>query len=344
MGGCGDAGSALSQPVPTRSAHAPILTAAVFDISVGKLENEEWVRNVRPSVRSRELDDAVASQSRLVRTRIMTDTEFHYEEMLPPAALAGQVRCIWRLRAPAGDPAPPEPIVPDGCVELVLNLADPFIRHTAPGVSHVQPARLVTGQITRAITIAPSGRTDLWGIRFQPWAAASFLGIHGTELRDRMIAVDDASPGLHSLLDPVIDAPTERARGQRLIEALLGHARAVRAADDVLRRLVASIADEPDPLSVRELARRAGLGTRRLQSLFAEHVGISPKMLMRLNRFQRALRIARERGDLSWGAVALEAGYYDQPHLNHDCQEITGRAPSALVAKDPGLTEIFLGA
>ena len=95
---------------------------------------------------------------------------------------------------------------------------------------------------------------------------------------------------------------------------------------------------------MRELSRHAGIGTRRLQALFAERVGMSPKMLMRINRFQRALRIARERDDLSWSAVALEAGYYDQPHLNHECQEITGRAPSALVAKDPGLTEIFLGA
>ena len=138
----------------------------------------EWGvgRNVRDPVTPRELDDEVVSEVRLVQRRIVTDSDFDYEELPPPAALTGYVRCIWRLRAPAGDPAPPEPIVPDGCVELVLNLADPFIRHTAPGASHVQPLRLITGQITRAVTIAPSGRSDLWGIRFHPWAAASFLG------------------------------------------------------------------------------------------------------------------------------------------------------------------------
>jgi AraC-like DNA-binding protein len=274
----------------------------------------------------------------------VTESEFHYEEMLPPPALAPHVRCIWRLRAPRADSAPPEPIVPDGCVELVLNLADPFIRHTGPVASHVQPLRLITGQITRAITIAPSGRTDLWGIRFQPWAAATFLGVDGAELRDRMISLDDASRALASRLDAVIDARTEQTRRQLLFHALLGHARTVDTSGDILPLLIAGIADEAMPLSVRDLARRAGLGTRRLQALFADRVGMSPKMLMRINRFQRALRIARERDDLSWSAVALEAGYYDQPHLNHDCREITGRAPTELVAKDPGLTEIFLGA
>ena len=282
------------------------------------------------------------------RTRVLykrasvTDTEFHYEEVDPPAMLAGHVRCMWRLRGPASEAALAEPIVPDGCVEIVLNLADPFIRHTGDGGSHSQSLRLVTGQLSRAITIAPSGRIDLWGIRFHPWAAAAFLQVQGTELRDRMVTLSDASRPLDAALVPVIDAATDQDRRRALITALTTHARMVRPVDPVLPALVSFIASQRELLSVRELARRAGLGTRRVQAVFAERVGMSPKMLMRISRFQRALRIARERTDLSWSAVAMEAGYYDQPHLNHDCQEIAGCAPSALVAKDSGLTEVFL--
>lgn len=274
----------------------------------------------------------------------MTDIDLEYEEIDPPAPLAEHVRCIWRLRGPAVGGAPPEPIVPDGCVEIVLNLGDPFIRHAADGHSHVQPRRLVAGQLTHAISIAASGRVDLWGIRFHPWAAASFLNLPGSELRDRMLTLDDASRPLDGALDRVCDATTDDDRRHTLIAALMRHARAVRPVDPMLRWLVTSISDDREPLSVRELAHRAGLGTRRVQALFADRVGMSPKMLMRLSRFQRALRIARERADLSWSAVAMQAGYYDHPHLIRDCQEIAGCAPSALVAKDPGLTEVFLTA
>jgi AraC-like DNA-binding protein len=280
----------------------------------------------------------------LYKRASVTDTDFHYEEIGPPAMLASHVRCMWRLRGPASEAVPAEPIVPDGCVEIVLNLADPFIRHTGAGASHSQSLRLVTGQLSRAVTIAPSGRIDLWGIRFHPWAAAAFLRVHGTELRDCMLALSDASRSLDASLDPVIDAATDQDRRRALITALATHARTIRPVDPVLPALVSFIASQRELLSVRELARRAGLGTRRVQAVFAEGVGMSPKMLMRISRFQRALRIARERSDLSWSAVAMEAGYYDQPHLNHDCQEIAGRAPSALVAKDPGLTEVFLTA
>ena len=280
----------------------------------------------------------------LYKRASVTDTEFHYEEIDPPSVLAGHVRCIWRLRGPASDGAPPEPIVPDGCVEIVLNLADPFIRHAGNGSSHSQPLRLVTGQLSHAITIAPSGRMDLWGIRFHPWAAAAFLRLQGTDLRDRMLALSDASRSLDAALDPVVDARTDQDRWRALITALTTHARTARPVGPTLPALVSFIAGQRELLSVRELASRAGLGTRRVQAVFAERVGMSPKMLMRISRFQRALRIARERADLSWSAVALEAGYYDQPHLNHDCREIAGCAPSALVKKDPGLTEAFLTA
>ena len=278
----------------------------------------------------------------LYKRASVTDTEFQYDEIGPPATLASHVRCIWRLRGPASEAAPAEPIVPDGCVEIVLNLADPFIRHTEGGASHSQSLRLVTGQLSRAITIAPSGRMDLWGIRFHPWAAAAFLNVQGTELRDRMLTLSDVSRSLDAALDPVVDAATDEDRRRALMTALTTHDRTIRPVDPVLPELVSAIANQRELLSVRELARGAGLGTRRVQAVFAERVGMSPKMLMRISRFQRALRIARRRADLSWSAVAMEAGYYDQPHLNHDCQEIAGCAPSALVAKDPGLTEAFL--
>jgi AraC-like DNA-binding protein len=238
----------------------------------------------------------------------------------------------------------PEPILPDGCVEVVINLGAPFIRHTADHAPHRQPLRLVAGQLTRAVTIEPSGPIDLWGIRFHPWAGATFLGVSGNELRDRVETLDDASGPFDATLAPFLDATNDDARRRALTDALLARARAARPLDPALPALVSCIAEARQPLSVRELARQTGLGRRRIQAMFADRVGLSPKLLMRLSRFQRALSLARTRADLSWATVAARAGYYDQPHLNHDCQEIAGCTPSSLVAKDPGLTELFLSA
>src|SRR5688500_4781287 len=194
------------------------------------------------------------SQARVLYKRaLVTDGDFQYQEIDPPAELAGHVRCLWRLSGAASAGAPPEPIVPDGCVELVLNLADPFIRHPGNAAAHAQPLRLVTGQLTRAITIAPSGRIDLWGIRCHPWAAPAFLNVAGTDLRDRMAPLGDASRALDAAIEPVVDAGTDAERRSALLSALATHARRIPAVDPVLPAVVSLIARHRQLLSVREL-------------------------------------------------------------------------------------------
>jgi AraC-like DNA-binding protein len=93
---------------------------------------------------------------------------------------------------------------------------------------------------------------------------------------------------------------------------------------------------------VNGLARRAGVSTRRVQSLFRDRVGLSPKQLLRIARFQHALALARTNAGLSWSAIAMRAGYYDQAHLIHESNDIVGCTPAALLGRDASLTDAFL--
>lgn len=96
-----------------------------------------------------------------------------------------------------------------------------------------------------------------------------------------------------------------------------------------------------EPPSVRALAARTGLGTRRVQAVFAQTVGAGPKLLMRVGRFQRALRLARE-SSATWAAIAARCGYFDHAHLVRDAQQFAGRPPSALFPERATLTEVFV--
>jgi AraC-like DNA-binding protein len=269
-----------------------------------------------------------------------------YHEFTPPDELREHIRCIWRLEGPAA-PAhelAAEPIVPDGCVEMVLNMGAPFVRHVPGAGSHRQPRRLVAGQITRAVTIAPSGDVDLWGIRFHPWAAPAFLGVSGAELRDQFLPVDEVSASLDkdlSWLDDV-DGDGDGARHRVILSALARRAAHVDTGDAALPHLVNLASSGTASMSVRELARRARLSTRRVQALFRDGVGLAPKQLMRIARFQRALGLARASLGLSWSAIAATAGYYDQAHLIHEAQDIVGCTPGELLGRNAELTGAFL--
>jgi len=271
----------------------------------------------------------------------MADSSLRYFELAPPPALRPYVRCIWRMRGAPEHGAPAEPIIPDGCAELVLNLGDAFVRHASDGANH-QPLRLVAGQITRAVTIQPSGAIDLWGVRFHPWGAAPFFGFSGAEMQDRLTSLSDVAASLERELSDVGDARSEQARYDAICAQLTGHLRRARGPEWRVPRLIARIVDHHEPFTVRGLARDAGLSVRSVQLLFRDDVGLSPKQVHRIQRYQRALAIHRANPSLTWSAVATQAGYHDQAHLNHDSRDIAGCTPAELTGSRSGITEAFL--
>jgi AraC-like DNA-binding protein len=79
---------------------------------------------------------------------------------------------------------------------------------------------------------------------------------------------------------------------------------------------------------VGELERELGWSRKRLVARFREHVGLPPKAVAKLFRFERARELA---GTMSWAELAFECGYYDQSHLINDFRAFTGRTPETFL-------------
>jgi AraC-like DNA-binding protein len=254
-----------------------------------------------------------------------------YREVRPGAALARFVELYWLLSGEpsADDGDPDQPVFPDGRMEIVLNLADPFVEHRDGAAPTSQPLAMVVGQMDRPVRIAPTGRVDLLGIRLRPAGAASILGVPAGDLRGALLGVDAVSTALHRDLARIGEARTDAARIS-LVQAALGiRVAGAKAAPDAVvwaaESLVAS------PLPVDRLATRAGLGVRQLERQFDRWVGLPPKLFSRIQRFQRVL-LALRAGPESAVHAALSCGYYDQAHLVRDFRAFTGEPPIALLA------------
>src|SRR5206468_7287203 len=83
-------------------------------------------------------------------------------------------------------------------------------------------------------------------------------------------------------------------------------------------------------VTVGEVAEGVQLSRRRLIEIFTADVGMTPKRLSRVLRFQRASALARRTDAPDWGQLARDCGYYDQSHLIHDVSEFTGTLPRQL--------------
>lgn len=264
----------------------------------------------------------------------------NYLEATPSPALAGVVKCYWSLQYyPAAD-APPEPVLPDGCPEMVFNFSARFRRYGLDGGSYLQPRSLISGQLSTSILIGPTGSVDLFGIRFHPVGAFPVLGHPLDELTDRTEDAADLIGADESILYERLASATCFAGRVAVIEAYLAH-RFANSSDVPGEILFAAQKLSENGVSIGRLAREIGWSQRRLERQFAVRVGLRPKMFARVSRFRRLIHLL-EGGTGSLADAALECGYHDQAHMNHDFRHFTGSTPTQFLDASHRMSELFI--
>ena len=96
---------------------------------------------------------------------------------------------------------------------------------------------------------------------------------------------------------------------------------------------VARITADPGLRRVGQLAGACGIPERRLQRLFADYVGVSPKWVMRRARLHEAALRAESGAGVDWAALAADLGYADQAHLTRDFTATLGVPPAQYAAR-----------
>jgi AraC-like DNA-binding protein len=87
-------------------------------------------------------------------------------------------------------------------------------------------------------------------------------------------------------------------------------------------------------VDVRTLAREVGWSRRHLSERFRLELGLPPKVLARVLRFERARRLLTGPRRPALAQVATVCGYYDQAHLNREWRELAGCSPLAWLADE----------
>jgi AraC-like DNA-binding protein len=224
------------------------------------------------------------------------------------------------------DPAHPvrERVLPDGGVHLIFNLGDP------PAVSGGDgSAAVAVGARCQPSIIHMAGRVEHVTVTLRPGGMAALLGVPAAELsRDDVPLVALWGSGAAEALERLASAPPGRARAAAMETVLMERlaARAVRP-DAAAAEGVRMIGDARGRIRVRALATALGVGERRLEQLFARHVGLSPKSVCRLVRFHATVALLQREPARAWTDVAYGCGFYDQSHLVNEFQALAGLAP-----------------
>lgn len=94
-------------------------------------------------------------------------------------------------------------------------------------------------------------------------------------------------------------------------------------------------------IAIDSLADELEIGKRQLERRFTAAVGISPKLLARIIRFQNVLQLIESNEFKNFTSIAYEGGFYDQAHFIRDFKDFTGLNPKQYFSENLEMVKHF---
>ncbi|HEY8997556.1 MAG TPA: AraC family transcriptional regulator, partial [Edaphobacter sp.] len=229
-------------------------------------------------------------------------------------------------------------ILPPGHMQIVLSLGPPHLTDCSAGLhapARQQSFAVLVGMYSRYQVIDTADLAHLIGIVFRPGGTTPFLAERTDLFTNLETSLEDIwGSRASSLRDQLAEASTPHAKFDALEAALLERLRQGRPAAPhrLVHHAISVLDSAPSTTTITELSRSIGLSSRRLSQLFAQHVGVSPKLYARIRRFQQAVALLHRGGDVPWAELALNCGYYDQSHFANDFRAFSSISPTTYTA------------
>lgn len=234
----------------------------------------------------------------------------------PAAGLARYVSQYWLS---LNNTSPVYAALPDGCVDLVIEVTASNYRSW------------IYGSTTRPTAIPCRAGTHYLGIRFLPGQSRHFITAAAHEITDcredlrtlmrfpsERVAAHIASEALFDELDEILIATLCRAPP---VESYI---------DGVVRHIEA----RHGLMKVDDVAVHFSKSRRQMERVFLQTVGVPLKFFSMISRLKHAADLIVQPASRSLTSVAHDAGYSDQAHMTRDFTRLAGVSPGQLRAND----------
>lgn len=212
-------------------------------------------------------------------------------------------------------------VIPDGCIDFLFKYMQAGVTKTVEG-------------FYREKFILPINQTGCaFGVRFFPGALTNILRINAEELIGKEILLTDLLEP-DDALNQMDEAADFNQRIEIMSDYILRKIKKSYDSSEIVHYCTEKIIAYQGNISITGLALETSYTIRYLRGLFHRHVGISPKELCEIVKFQNSFvkfsKFQMGNVDLSLSNFAVQSGYYDQSHMNKSYKKIAGALPKSL--------------
>jgi AraC-like DNA-binding protein len=217
---------------------------------------------------------------------------------------------------------------PSGGVVLILNLGDLYRIQNEAGTGPKIFDSFIAGLSDVPGYVEATGLSTGVQVNLTPIGARLLTGLPMHVLTNAVLNVEDAfGPASGELMERLRESATWGARFQIIDRFMQARLLAANERPEAMVWAYATLRRTAGAASIGSLADALGYSQKHLISQFREHLGLPPKTLARVMRFESAVRAVRGERGPDWAQIVLDCGYYDQAHLIREFKQFAGMTP-----------------
>ena len=266
----------------------------------------------------------------------MAEPVFEQYVGLPAPALRDCVGTYAGYRMAGYEPGL-HPGLPSRSLTFIVSFDQPVDLTAMPGSDQPPEAffSLVGGLHDHAVAIRHDGHQHGIQLDLTPVGARRRFGMPAAELASRVVSLPDLLGSLgRELVDRLSATLDWKARFAILDDVLV---RALHDADPAQPEVAYAwdrLVGSDGAVAVGAIAKEVGWSRRHLGERFRGEFGLSPKVMGRIVRFERANELLTT-GPATLAEVAAVCGFTDQSHMTREWQALVGQSPGAWLEEVP---------
>lgn len=233
-----------------------------------------------------------------------------------------------------------EKIIPDGYPELIFHFGDPY-KTNINGNWQIQSQNLIAGQIKNYFFLENTGVSKMFAIKFQPWALTEVFKIQMFLLKNKVIEVP---PNILKIVKPIKEiAISSFSFNEKitLIEEWFIEFMSIQNTEPSKgKKILKLILENNGRIDLKKTQNEIGYSERSLERYFKTHIGLSPKLYIRIIRFSYIFQLIKK-DNTCWADIVFLAGFYDQSHFIKNFKEFTGEEPSKYPFLENNMANLF---
>jgi AraC-like DNA-binding protein len=250
-----------------------------------------------------------------------------YEEYIPHTILQDYVKRFWIMEKRYTVEDSIEEVLPDACVELILNFGSAYTQIIDGSTPRQLPQVFLIGLQSKPLLLQTNGLVKIMAVRFFAWGALPFLKAEAQPSSTTTVELDDGWQQVVTKVAAKVHIGAYQEAVEEIEDFMIDRRLTSLFDPHLVQTAARLLYHTKGQFRVAELANYCNLSVRQLQRQFDDATGVSPKALARTIRFDAIRNRLMSEPDSNLTDLAYEFGYTDQAHFINDFNAFMDRTP-----------------